>query len=161
MRRNVALAWSCKLPRMRTFSWRAVEARLVLCFAVGMGVAHGLRSAWVIMRNVFAREALEAEPEAPPRAHRAQSLARALFEIEPLPEEPAPPRPRRRDALRALAARDALGVDPEPPRPPRGRGALRALLAPEPLPEDPVEPPRPSPFRWLSWLLRPEPLDPP
>ncbi len=138
MRRNVAPASNRNMAGMRTFSCRAVEARAVLCFAVRMDVAHGLRSAWMIVRNAFAREALTVEPEAPPRPRRARSLARALFEIEPLPEDPV-----------------------APPRPSRGRGVLRALLAPEPLPEDPVEPPRPTRLRWLSWLLGPEPLDPP
>lgn len=102
-----------------------------------MQLAHGLRRFGRIVRNAFARETLEVEPEPPPGRHRARTLARALFAIEDLPEDPPPPlAPRRRDAL-------------------------RALFAPEHLPEDPVEPARPSRFRWLAWLFRFESLDDP
>ncbi len=127
------------------------------------GGAHGLHRFGQIVRNAFVHESLDIEPEAPPRARRARSLARALFAIEELPEDPQPPaHPSRRDRLRALAASEELPLDPEaPPRASRGPGVLRALLVPEQLPEDPVEPSRPARHRWLSWLFRPESLDPP
>ena len=81
------------------------------------GGAHGLRKFIEFLRNVFARETLDAAPEDPPRSRRARTLARALFAIEELPEDPpTPPRARWRDALRALAASEAL--PPEPPAAP-------------------------------------------
>ncbi len=122
-----------------------------------MQVAHGLRKLGHAVRNALAHETLEADPETPPRSHRARSLARALFAIEDLPVDPPVERPRRG----ALAAREELPLDPEPPRrPARGPGILRALLVPERLPEDAPEPPRARRHRWLAWLFRPESLDP-
>jgi hypothetical protein len=128
-----------------------------------MDFALGLRKCREILRNTFARESLDTEPEAPPRPGRARSLARVLFSVEGLPEDPPPPpRPRRRDVLRALVAIEELPLDPEPaPRPASGPGVLRALLLPERLDDEPVEPARPSRLRWLAWLFRPESLDPP
>lgn len=126
-----------------------------------MQVAHGLRKLGHAMRNAFAHESLEADPETPPRTHRARSLARALFAIEDLPTDPPVPRPRRRDALRGLAAFEELPLDAEAPRPVRGGAILRALFVPERLPEDPPAQPRARRHRWLSWLLVPESLDPP
>jgi hypothetical protein len=100
--------------------------------------AHALRTLGRILRNAFARETLDGEPEEPPGPHSARSLARALFAIEELP------------------------LDPEnPSRPSRGAGVLRALLFPEPLTEEPPEPPRRTRHPWLAWLLGPESLDPP
>jgi hypothetical protein len=123
-----------------------------------MQVAHGLRKLGHALRNVLAREALELDPETPPRTHRARSLARALFAIEDLPSEaPAAPPPRRD----ARAAREELPLDPEVPRSPRGGSILRALFVPEHLPEDPPAPPRAGRHRWLRWLLVPEHIDPP
>lgn len=101
-----------------------------------MAVAHGLRNIGSILRNVFARETLDVEPESPPRAHRVRSLASALFAIEELPLDPE-----------------------EPSRPGRGAALLRALLVPEHLPHEPREPAPRSRHRWLAWLFRPESLD--
>ncbi len=125
-----------------------------------MQVAHGLRKLGHALRKAFARESLDVDPETPPRTRRARSLARALFAIEDLPEDPPAPRQgRRRDALRALAAFEELPLDPEAP-PERRAGILHALFGPERLGEEPPEAPRPR-HRWLSWLLVPESLDPP
>src|SRR5512133_3777800 len=125
-----------------------------------MQVAHALRRVGWMLRNAFAREALELDQEAPPRAKRARSLARALFAVEELPFDPEPA-PARGLARASRAGHEELGVEPERVRPARGRGVLRALFAPERLPEDPPEAPRPARHRWLSWLLVPESLDPP
>ncbi len=77
------------------------------------GRAHGLRRFVHALRNAFASETLDVEPEAPPHRTRARSFARALFAIEDLPvDPPAPPPPRRRDLLRALVAPEALPLDP-------------------------------------------------
>jgi hypothetical protein len=123
-----------------------------------MQLAHGLRKLGHALRNALAREALEVDPETPPRTRRARSLARALFAIEDLPVDPPVARPRRRDAR---AAREELPLDPEPAPSPRRASILRALVVPERLPEDPPAAPRARRHRWLRWLLVPEPIDPP
>jgi hypothetical protein len=128
-----------------------------------MQIAHGLRIVREIVRNALAREALEVAPAAPPRS-RGRSLARVLFEIEPLAQDPEPPggAEPRASPLRALLAPEPLGLDPEPPASTARRaGVLRALFELEPLAEDPAAPPPPARHRWLDWLFRPEPLDPP
>ena len=100
-------------------------------------MAHALRVAREILRNVFAREQLGvAIPPAAPERPRT-SLLKALLAAEPLPLDPEPP--------------------PRPPSP----GVLRALLGREVLPESPPAPPRQARQHWLRWLFRPESLDPP
>jgi hypothetical protein len=128
-----------------------------------MHFTHALRVAREVMRNVFAREALEETPASAVRdtAPHRSSLARLAFESEPLGLEPEAPRGQLQPGIIGLlVARESLPLDPEdPPRiVERGR-FVRALFVPEPLPQDPEEPFRDARRGGIARaLFVPEPL---
>lgn len=139
-----------------------------------MQQANELRGIKKLLRNLFAREDLDAAPvvAAPDRPRRR--FVAALFLGEPLaldPERrPAPARAgasattmppgARPSFLRALFGRERLPEDPPAPRSPGRPGLGAALFAPEHLPELRAAAARPARSAWLRWLFRFEPLDP-